>query len=266
MENDINVLDLHSNKIVENVNLDAKENLNEKFHDEKDPNVQFDEFSDSDSEKIVVPKKEVSFGKSNLRKQNLKGKIALSIQEGLAPVDEEICSICNKKFKNKNSLRTHVYNAHQKPKSNKNKILKCPKQKCHFEATNQGIISEHLISHDHFIKLKCPKPKCSFEAKNKTGLSCHLKQHNDCTYCELSFVGNNAKRNLQSHLRKHLKKHQIPKELHKCQICCKEFKFPSVLKKHMKKHETNNYATINASEQPCPCIWGVIHTRARTSF
>ena len=34
----------------------------------------------------------------------------------------------------------------------------------------------------------------------------------------------------------------------------------------MKKHETNNYATINASEQPCPCIWGVIHTRARTSF
>ena len=49
--------------------------------------------------------------------------------------------------------------------------------------------------------------------------------------------------------------------------CTKRYTNPISLRKHFKKvHETNDYGTINASEQPCPCIWGVIHTRARTSF
>ena len=100
---DLHFVTAHANEIVENVNID--------------------EFPKTTTAKSVA-KYECNFSgcdKAYTQPQNLKYHIERD-HEGLIP-DEETCSICNKKFKNKNSLRVHMFNFHQK-NGNKNQPKK----------------------------------------------------------------------------------------------------------------------------------------------
>ena len=51
--------------------------------------------------------------------------------------------------------------------------------------------------------------------------------HKDCEYCEKSFEGPSAVRNLKTHIKKHLK----PKGNLICEFCKKEVKYRSIINK-----------------------------------
>ena len=129
----------------------------------------------------------------------------------------------------------------------KEKFVKRKRKFINFAKEDSNEEFDHEKDPNVKMGIKCPKPKCNFEAKNQTGMSCHLSQHKDCPYCELSFSEPNGKRNLQRHLKKH-EKHE-KNQIHKCQICCKVFKFPSRLKIHIKIHE--KVKTVYKFETKC---------------
>jgi len=57
----------------------------------------------------------------------------------------------------------------------------------------------------------------------KKWLAKHIESHKDCEYCEKSFEGPSAVRNLKTHIKKHLK----PKAALICEFCKKEVKYRS---------------------------------------
>ena len=83
----------------------------------------------------------------------------------------------------------------------------------------------------------CEHSEFSWEFVNKCGeqlisnsLFLSFLGHKDCEYCEKSFEGPSAVRNLKTHIKKHLK----PKGNLICEFCKKEVKYRSIKLIHQK--------------------------------
>ena len=76
----------------------------------------------------------------------------------------------------------------------------------------------------------CPKTNCTYETNQSNHLKLHINNHFDCTQCEKTFQGKNAKRSLTVHLKSHGIIDQS--KLFKCELCKKTFSTKVTKEKH----------------------------------
>ena len=96
------------------------------------------------------------------------------------------CNLCNKEFKQKESMMAHRRSTHEGRK------FKC--EYCTKEFTRKNVLIFH-ISEKHFYKSKMQCSKCNKTFVSKTGLAYHLRisceekaavdKHFDCDNCEM---------------------------------------------------------------------------------
>lgn len=175
---------------------------------------------------------------------------------------ENVCQICNKKFKCKEYLAAHM-TYHNNP-DGMNKCPQCPerfsdyhrkvmhlidvhgdepkKYKCKLcpkRYYKAGALSAH-VRNVHLQERKCICPECDASFFKNTTLKRHMLKHTktknfQCDVCHKSY---GRKFTLTEHMKIHL---NIKKFV--CQVCSKSFTQKCTLKGHMKIHP--NFKTID---------------------
>ncbi|KAL7016263.1 hypothetical protein ACKWTF_009983 [Chironomus riparius] len=133
------------------------------------------------------------------------------------------CNICQKKFVNKNSLKSHITSVHEMAS-----LYTC--EQCGKSFSTKSNLKSHLYSHSTEKNVQCDI--CSARFKNMDSLRKHKKTHleksHECKIC------GNLYRN-RNNLKAHMVCHSDDKPF-KCTYCPNEYKRSKDLKCHMNLH------------------------------
>ncbi|OHT14463.1 Zinc finger, C2H2 type family protein [Tritrichomonas foetus] len=174
-----------------------------------------------------------------------------------------ICDKCSQKFRHFNTLRAHVALEHENRKPYSCDI-------CDVEFKDIRSYKQHQAKHEMYqnkeLKYKCsnceasfpkqielfrhikeshPKPHvcdiCGAAFKRKENLTSHLKKHNSSVAERRTFIcpveGCKATFTRNSNLKTHIKSIHGGVQPYTCEICGKDFLYPSLLENHRKSHE-----------------------------
>ena len=135
-----------------------------------------------------------------------------------------ICPICNKDFKDKQSLNKHVRHVHGE------KTFVC--NICEKAFSRKDHCQQHMLTHNSVKQHMCNL--CDKAFSSKRTLALHIKYHNkeyscSCSICGKGFV---RKDSLRVHMKHHNKEYS-----YFCDICSKGFVRPETLRRHMVVHK-----------------------------
>ena len=142
-------------------------------------------------------------------------------------IDEtQICKICNRQLRNKNSLILHQI-IHDKPR-------RIPCKFCKQEFTSWRERSLHMLEHTNKPRLNCSicdKNFASRQCWSRHRLIHNMKRKHSCTICQADFTR-------LDHLHRHQLKHDTIKQ-YSCHICGLSTNSSKSMNKHMHKHTKN---------------------------
>ncbi|KAH9523264.1 hypothetical protein Btru_066229, partial [Bulinus truncatus] len=136
-----------------------------------------------------------------------------------------ICVLCNKSFKNSDSIRNHL----QRHIILKPKAFTC--QACHKSFTENYLLKNHQLIHAFEKKYRCDICDKSFRTKYSQDLHSTIHSENrnyQCSLCDKSFQFRNR---FQIHMTSHSQGNKLL-----CNLCCREFRNSHTLQKHKKLH------------------------------
>lgn len=149
-------------------------------------------------------------------------------------VEGVTCLACDKQFKNKAALVSHL-KIHQKVQSSSPKSLTCGD--CGKVFHRMYHLKRHIVTHRKELGgecYSCPdcKKKFAFPEDLNKHLQIHLKENNGtCPKCNETF---GSQEELEAHVKVHEKSYS-------CNTCGKKFKVEYALKKHEKRHQNEQY-------------------------
>ena len=133
------------------------------------------------------------------------------------------CSQCDKKFRKKGELLSHIRFTHD------NVRINC--ELCDFKATNKTHVREHILRVHAGVTIFCPV--CNGEFGSQSTLYDHMKnvhaereKNIECDQCDKKFYSN-------SQLRRHIARVHLKVKKYKCSKC----DFQGFLKNEVDKHE-----------------------------
>ena len=137
------------------------------------------------------------------------------------PKGAHTCPLCDKVFRDKDSLLKHLPNAHSKPK------FICTD--CGQEYAKKDSLKHHINVEHKGQRLKCKK--CDQTFKRRDQLKYHMYSHDDkfrffCNHCGRGF---NHKAQYEGHVNKHENKRP-----YKCGLCDTAFPYMQELQRHLK--------------------------------
>ncbi|XP_021697437.1 zinc finger protein 836 [Aedes aegypti] len=172
-------------------------------------------------ESVKIEYLENDAGRTDICKGELKsGTIALETSqitqngEEASIVQAEQCNLCNKVFKNRQQLKSHIRTVHGPKKHNCNV--------CGLSFPYPRRLKRHQLTQQHLEKLANGDDAVTSQAKAKEALQ--------CKECNKSFRN---RRLLKAHLIIHGSKN------FECDVCGKPFTFQYTLKRHILTHDPN---------------------------
>ncbi|XP_060778821.1 zinc finger protein Xfin isoform X1 [Neoarius graeffei] len=144
---------------------------------------------------------------------------------------EFCCTLCDKKFSSKLTMRRHM-DIHQGKKP-----FKCPG--CHYSTRLKASLIQHMRVHTGEKPYKCPQ--CSYASIDRSSLRRHSRTHTQekpyhCQYCPYSCI---QKKSLDLHSRRHHTGESFP-----CPLCQYSTPDRQLLLRHTRKHHTSENSSV----------------------
>ena len=169
-------------------------------------------------------------GKTFSRHGNLIRHVAIHLNK-----KEFQCTVCEKRFNIKDSLRIHM-KSHDAANGIPTKKHTC--EICGRKFNRKDILTRHTASCLNIRAIKCPI--CGAGFNSNTAVKSHLLVHDEGKNYTCEICGRAFKR--RGGLRDHVKTH-LNEKSHKCKICGKGFNTSSAMAMHARMHvETKDYS------------------------
>lgn len=138
------------------------------------------------------------------------------------------CTMCEKKFSDKYTLRKHILTHNNTPPT-------FPCDICGKLFKKQSIVLKHLKTHSDIKPFKCNI--CNEAKLTQNELNIHMRFHTGerpykCSICEKAFI-------TASHRKSHERTHSDQRL--QCDVCGKDFKTSNVLRNHVRTHNPDKY-------------------------